>query len=789
MIFFTEINNENELVDSRHCWLNPFDSSNQRTFILLIGMRGIGKTTLGNIMNKWYILDFVDMDEYFFKVEECTISEYVARNGWNEFRKQEIKHLIQVIEVNRHFKTPNTSPLIISCGGGIITTEEGRSFLFELKKSLKVIIIHIRHSDMDKWILNSTNIMTQSSHRPHISTPINQLWQQRRQYYQDLSHADYILDSCSKPELDIASEFIEYINLLLARPLQSKGKSHFSQIKYEYMYYCLSFGSVLFQSKVQDIMSGIDAVEYRADLIINNLEDGSLWNHLSDFRRTISHSLPLCFSIRSIKHGGKYPASLHSPKDILKQAISFGCSWIDMEWDTLSEAHLEELLILCNSKHIIPIISYHGYIEYKDQWTAIYDAISSFSNSINKTYKIETILIKIISWCDTQDAVSSYFSWIKDHQNNSLIAHCTGNEGRDTRIYQSLFSPLIFLTIPNTDSTASGQYTVNELNQIKTERGYILPKNFYLFGSPIQHSLSPSIHNSAFRNLGLPFTYSKHDVSHAPQATIKILDESNKLLASFGGASITAPLKQTIYDHFERDCIICPCVSSIKVVNTLTTLSNDTISMANTDWIAMFHLMNDRILSIRRDIAPSGSFKISHNAILLGLGATAQSSIFALDRICIPPDRILLWNRTKSLISSFIKDFQDTNAELLLFDATNISSIINQSDNITIHLSITSSLPLEQDIINNEVMNLLEQYITMLRNSNSNIFITLVEWNYTRSSSPLLDALYKIISSPSDKISLFYISGKSLLLEQAIYQSYYWTGMTPPRNIMNQSME
>lgn len=751
-------------------------------------MRGIGKTTLGNIMNKWYILDFIDMDEYFSKIKQCTINQYVEENGWDEFRKQEIKYLSQAIEINRHFKTPNTSPLIIACGGGIVTTKEARSFLFELRKSSKVIIIHIRRDNMDKWIFDSTNIEISSSHRPHISTPINELWEQRKQYYQDLSHADYILDYYIKSEFDLASEFIDYINLLLKRPLQSRVKSHFSQIKYEYMYYCLSFSSISSQfTEIQDMMSGIDAVEYRADLIINNLCDGSLWNHLNDFRRTISHSLPFCFSVRSIKHGGKYSASLDSLKDILKQAISFGCSWIDMEWETLNEKHLEELLILCNSKHIIPIISYHGYIEHRDQWDNIYDAISSFSNSINKMYKIETILIKIISWCDSQDAVSNYFSWIKDHQNNSLIAHCAGNGGRDTRIYQSLYSPLIFLTIPNIDSTASGQYTVNQLNQTKTERGYILPKNFYLFGSPIQHSLSPSIHNSAFNNLGLPFSYSKHDASDASQTTIKILDESNKFSMSFGGSSITAPLKQSIYHQFGKECTICPCVSSIKVANTLN-ISNGTISMTNTDWIAMFHLMNDRILSIRRDIALTGSCKISHNAILLGLGATAQSSIFALDRICIPPDHILLWNRTKSLIPSFIKDFKDIDAELLAFDATNISSIVDQSDNTTIHLSITSSLPLEQNVIISKVVTLLEQYINMLRDSNSNIFITLVEWNYAKSSSPLLDALYKIIS-PSNKISLFHISGKSLLLEQAIYQSYYWTGMTPPRNAMIQAME
>ena len=45
----------------------------------------------------------------------------------------------------------------------------------------------------------------------------------------------------------------------------------------------------------------------------------------------------------------------------------------------------------------------------------------------------------------------------------------------------------------------------------RVESGLLVPRKFYLFGSPIQQSLSPAMHNGAFKALLLPHNYSLNE--------------------------------------------------------------------------------------------------------------------------------------------------------------------------------------------------------------------------------------------------------------------------------------
>lgn len=63
---------------------------------------------------------------------------------------------------------------------------------------------------------------------------------------------------------------------------------------------------------------------------------------------------------------------------------------------------------------------------------------------------------------------------------------------------------------------------------------------FYLIGYPVRHSVSPPMHNAAFKELGMPHNYSSLEVELAKLATII---ETKIKTDSFGGASVTIPHK------------------------------------------------------------------------------------------------------------------------------------------------------------------------------------------------------------------------------------------------------
>src|ERR1700756_15856 len=62
----------------------------------------------------------------------------------------------------------------------------------------------------------------------------------------------------------------------------------------------------------------------------------------------------------------------------------------------------------------------------------------------------------------------------------------------------------------------------------------------YLFGHPVAHSLSPAMHNAAFRSLGLPHRYSALDVG--PDRLASVVTELRQGEAL--GANVTIPHKE-----------------------------------------------------------------------------------------------------------------------------------------------------------------------------------------------------------------------------------------------------
>lgn len=78
--------------------------------IVLIGMPGCGKTTIGKLLSESLNVGFCDIDKYIEESENISIPE-IFKNGEEYFRQIEAK---AVEEVSK------TCPQIISTGGGVV---------------------------------------------------------------------------------------------------------------------------------------------------------------------------------------------------------------------------------------------------------------------------------------------------------------------------------------------------------------------------------------------------------------------------------------------------------------------------------------------------------------------------------------------------------------------------------------------------------------------------------------------------------------------------------------------
>jgi len=77
--------------------------------IVLIGMMGSGKSSIGKILSKKLNLDFIDIDNKIEEKENKTIFDIFKKNGENYFRKIEEEMSIKYIQLENK---------VISLGGG-----------------------------------------------------------------------------------------------------------------------------------------------------------------------------------------------------------------------------------------------------------------------------------------------------------------------------------------------------------------------------------------------------------------------------------------------------------------------------------------------------------------------------------------------------------------------------------------------------------------------------------------------------------------------------------------------
>ena len=99
--------------------------------IILIGMSGAGKTTIGLALSYKLKMAFIDMDSYIEKKYNMKISDIFAELGEEKFREMETE--------TARYLSENYENTIISTGGGVVQIQENME---HLKKGGIVVYIN-----------------------------------------------------------------------------------------------------------------------------------------------------------------------------------------------------------------------------------------------------------------------------------------------------------------------------------------------------------------------------------------------------------------------------------------------------------------------------------------------------------------------------------------------------------------------------------------------------------------------------------------------------------------------
>ena len=151
---------------------------------------------------------------------------------------------------------------------------------------------------------------------------------------------------------------------------------------------------------------------------------------------------------------------------------------------------------------------------------------------------------------------------------------------------------------------------------------------FGLIGHPVGHSLSPDLHVSALRHLGLAGTYEAVDVP--PDGLASMLEALRR--GDFGGLNVTVPHKVAVVDLCDR---LHPDAERLGAVNTLVRAADGAVAGHNTDLLAMV-----------RCLEALGAPLAGRPTCILGAGGAARAAAGAA--LLVGASEIRVLNRTRA---------------------------------------------------------------------------------------------------------------------------------------------
>jgi len=159
--------------------------------LVLLGMMGVGKSTLGKIVAKRQNLKFIDTDLNIEKKNSMRISEIFKKKGENFFRIEEEIEILETLKKNK---------CVIAIGGGAFMNKKIRNIILENSFSIWLDMNLKTLSKRVKW--NNKRPLLNKENPKEI---IKKLFTKRKDFYK---LADYKINCNGLTKKDIINKII-----------------------------------------------------------------------------------------------------------------------------------------------------------------------------------------------------------------------------------------------------------------------------------------------------------------------------------------------------------------------------------------------------------------------------------------------------------------------------------------------------------------------------------------------------------------------------------------------------
>jgi len=615
--------------------------------IVLVGIRGCGKRSLGFIAAAALGRRFVTEDHYFQTATGSSRQDYLRIHGSEEFHKQDVEVSRLMLDDNRH-------GCVIDCGLGSLTRAL-QEYLGSYCQTNPVIYVQrdmsrikqlLRLSDRSAKMLESGDL----SHRRCSNYEFYNI--------EDESSTDNDIDddraspTYSFKLRELQTDFSSLVRVIVnpAATVPEAEISAFSTdatTESKLYTHVLSLPVSMYRSGTFDFPA-LEAGGDVAEVMINEWQEGTarlVTRMVAEIRRRLR--MPIIISVTSTYDN--FPVNVYF--DALRHSLRLVPEFLMIDL-TLERNWIAEVAPQGSCTRLV------GLVSYRDASVLVKES-DRIIGLLEKALSLGLNLIRITAHATTRSDGERFEQLMGSLKYRYAAriwfsAYLTGPFGRTSQIFNPILTRVTHATIR--PQLGSAKDVVPDVTACEALAGLFAsftldPLHFFVFGANVSSSLSPAMHNNAYRAVGLPHDYTPVNIDSWE-------DISNRAQASdFGGASIAQPWKVRIVEKLSQ---LSEHARAIGAINTLIPLRGEREYLKdigdqaayrnrggfvfgfygdNSDWLSIQTTLN-------KNLSPRNVIHGKTCALIVGAGGMARAACYAL--LQLGCRNICIYNRTIS---------------------------------------------------------------------------------------------------------------------------------------------
>ena len=340
------------------------------------------------------------------------------------------------------------------------------------------------------------------------------------------------------------------------------------------------------------VQQGAQLVELRLDYINGevNLK-----------RLLVDRPSPVVITCRRERDGGKFAGPEDVRQMLLRTAIAEGVEYVDLEEDVAA--------VIPRYGKTKRIISMHDFRKTPDDIAAIHARLSA----------LDADVVKLATTANHPHDNVRMLELMHKTKVPTVVL-CMGDIGTPSRILAARFgAPFTYATFHHERPLAPGQLSFEQMTEVyHYDRIDSETAVYGVIGDPVGHSLSPLVHNSAFRRADINAVYVPFRV--AREHLMQYLDDARKL--GVRGLSVTIPHKELVLPRLTKSDA---ATQGIGAANTIIFDGKQVLGY-NTDHQAAM----DSLEQALNPDAPGDVSFAKTTALVLGAGGAAKAIAYGL---------------------------------------------------------------------------------------------------------------------------------------------------------------